>query len=339
MNISIRYNIMKNIILFYEETGEFDLRKKKKPKIEFRYYRIPEGRYILALLGKKWIQNYGRNIDYLHFHNYLEIGYCYEGRGTVTLGEEDYSFEGTEFTVIPKNFLHTTNSASGNVSRWEYLFLDMEGFLQKIYGGDSKRAEQMIRKINSRAVFYSAKKSPKAARKIRQILDIMRRTEPFYEEEAEGILLSLFAELARMNGSIEGQKEDKTPEGGQRLNHVISRSLDYISDHIDEPLKIRDIAEYCHISETHFRRQFSDYMNMSPLEYINLARIRTACEYLKKTDESVGIIAAKCGFSTNSTFNRNFLQIMGVTPVQWRKRPENYEQQILKYEIHSEEGW
>ena len=100
-----------------------------------------------------------------------------------------------------------------------------------------------------------------------------------------------------------------------------------------------DIAEWTHISETHFRRIFTSYMNMSPLDYINQVRIRAACEYLKKTDESVAMIAAKCGFPVSSTFNRNFRHIMGVSPAEWRRRPENYEQQILKFQIHSEEGW
>ena len=53
--------------------------KKRKPKMELRYYKMPEGSPILALLGQKWIQNYGNDVDYLHFHNYLEIGFCYEG--------------------------------------------------------------------------------------------------------------------------------------------------------------------------------------------------------------------------------------------------------------------
>ena len=59
----------------------------------------------------------------------------------------------------------------------------------------------------------------------------------------------------------------------------------------------------------------------------------------EKTDDSIGVIAAKCGFTTNSTFNRNFRHLLGVTPMEWRKRPENYEQELLKFEIHSEKGW
>ena len=50
-------------------------KKRKKPKMEFRYYQMPAGSPILALLGQKWRQNYGKGVDYLHFHNYLEIGY------------------------------------------------------------------------------------------------------------------------------------------------------------------------------------------------------------------------------------------------------------------------
>jgi len=78
---------------------------------------------------------------------------------------------------------------------------------------------------------------------------------------------------------------------------------------------------------------------MSPAEYVNLVRIRTACEYLKKTDKSVADIAAECGFAADSTFNRNFRKMVGMSPAEWRKRGENYEQQLLKFDIQTEEGW
>ena len=87
--------------------------KKRKPKMELRYYKMPEGSPILALLGQKWVQNYGNDIDYLHFHNYLEIGFCYEGQGFMILGEDKVQFHDRDFTVIPSNYPHTTNSDIG----------------------------------------------------------------------------------------------------------------------------------------------------------------------------------------------------------------------------------
>ena len=97
--------------------------RKKKAKIEYRYYEIPAGSPVLALLGEKWYQNYGRGIDYLHFHNHLEIGYCYEGNGALTLEDKDLHYHGEMFSVIPANVLHTTNSIGDHICHWEYLFI------------------------------------------------------------------------------------------------------------------------------------------------------------------------------------------------------------------------
>lgn len=313
--------------------------KKRKPKMEFRYCKMPEGSPILALLGQKWTQSYGREIDYLHFHNYLEIGFCYEGQGEIVLGEQPMRFKGNQFSVIPKNYPHTTNSDPGTVSQWEYMFIDVENFLREQNGGGSTlRTERMIQRINSRAVLQTVKESPKIAALIRQLLDIMRETKEYYMEEAKGILLALLINLVREN-KIEEQEREEREELEGKATIPISRAMDYITLHYMEPLKVKELADWSHMSETHFRRTFSAYMKMSPLEYINLVRVRTACEYLKKTDVPVSDIAHKCGFSTLSTFNRNFKQIMGSAPYEWRKRPENFEQQLLKFEIHSKEGW
>lgn len=311
--------------------------KNKKPKIEFRHYQVPSNCPILALLGEKWTQVYGRDIDYLHFHNYLEVGYCYEGTGTMVLGEREYRFGEEEcFTIIPANYLHTTNSDPGMYCKWEYLFIDVEGFFRETgQSGRYDRAERMIQGINSRAILRKAKDFPEIARMIRGIIEIMRQKKVYYVEEAKGMLAAFLVNIARENREWDGS----AAEPGGRIAIPVCRAMDYIELHYMEPLKTDDLAGWCHISEAHLRRLFSFYLKMSPLEYINLIRIRMACEYLKTTDEQVADIAHKCGFSTLSTFNRNFKKIQGASPNEWRKNPENYEQQLLQFEVHFEEGW
>ncbi len=310
-------------------------RRKKRDKIEFRYYQMPPGSPLQALLGKKWTQEYGRDIDYLHFHNYMEVGYCYSGDGILTLGKEDVRFHGEEFSIIPKNYPHTTNSDPGKLSSWEYLFVDVEGFLRHFYYDNPGQAEFLIQRINSRAMFLKAEEYAVIARMILRLMDIMRASEEFYLEEAKGVLLGLLVNIARINR----KEEEKEWSEGEELTTVITKVLDYISVHYMEPLRVKDLADQVHISETHFRRIFSYYMQMSPLEYINFVRVHVACDHLEKTEEPIVDVAHKCGFTTSSTFNRNFKQIMGVTPMEWRKRPENYERQLLNVDIHSEEGW
>ncbi|NCB93444.1 MAG: AraC family transcriptional regulator [Clostridia bacterium] len=308
--------------------------KKRKPKMEYRYYEIPSGMPVLALLGEKWIQNYGRDIDYLHFHNHLEIGYCYYGEGILTLEEDAVVFGKETFSIIPKNFPHTTNSTGKSFSAWEYLFIDVDGFLQEKLADNPHMADKMIRRINRKAHFYKTSDKPELAVYIRQIIEIMRDRKEFYQEEVKGVIFSLLMAIARMNRDT---KEEKgTAEGNST---VLSRSLDYISENYNQQIKIEELAEMSHISETHYRRIFSETLRMTPVEYINRVRIKNACDELKRTNDSVGAIAVRAGFGTLSTFNRNFHRIVGISPQQWRKDPEHYERKLLEYNIEANEGW
>ena len=102
---------------------------------------------------------------------------------------------------------------------------------------------------------------------------------------------------------------------------------------------VEELAQECHMSETHFRRLFESCMNMSPVDYINLVRIQKACDLLKKTTDSMDIVAQKVGFTTTSTFNRNFKKFLNTSPYQWKINPENYETKLLNYNISARKGW
>lgn len=310
--------------------------KKRKPRMEFRYYEIPAGCPVLALLGEKWVKNYGRDVDYLHFHNHYEIGYCYSGEGILTLKDEDCEFRGDMFSLIPRNYPHTTNSAVGTISKWEYLFVDVDGFLEEMYRDNPLLADQLIRRINRKAHFYRVGEIPEMAVMVRQMLEIMRQGKEFYQEEMKGVLLAFLIEVARINREEEdsGMSQKEIPPGT-----LIARALDYISDYYDKPIRVEQLAEACHISETHFRRVFSQCMHMTPVEYLNRVRIKMACDRLKTTNDQVNVVAAQVGFSSLSTFNRNFKEIMGKTPQEWRKKPEHYERKLLNYDIKTHEGW
>lgn len=85
-------------------------------------------------------------------------------------------------------------------------------------------------------------------------------------------------------------------------------------------------------------KEKSDYSSSGRGEKGSL-RVRTACEKLKKTDRSAADIGTECGFASDSAFNRNFRKLMGMSPAEWRKKGENYEQLLLKFDIRTEEGW
>ena len=248
----------------------------KKKEIEFRYYEIPQNEPCMALLGEAWIRPYG--MDSLHFHNYMEIGYCYDGIGDMVLDEEIIPYQPDMFTVIPRNFPHNTASDNFSLSSWEYLFIDVEAFLREVYREDSLYAEDMGAIINNRAWAVDAARYPETAELIKSIMDEMRYKKEFYAESVKGLQLSLLMNIARMNQG----KQVKVRKQSRGVSQI-SFALHYIGAHYAEELTIGDLARECHMSETHFRRVFQKIMNMTPSDYLNLVRVQMACEYMKKT--------------------------------------------------------
>ena len=45
--------------------------RKKRDKIEFRFYELPQGESVLGLMGERWVGMYGNKerASELHFHN------------------------------------------------------------------------------------------------------------------------------------------------------------------------------------------------------------------------------------------------------------------------------
>lgn len=307
---------------------------KRKKEIQFRYYEIPQDEPCLALLGEAWMRPYGDGVDCLHFHNYMEIGFCYDGTGEMSLDEENIPYKSDMFTIIPKNYPHNTSSTDLALNRWEYIFVDVEAFLGEIYKDNQMFADDLTAVINNRAWVAEADEYPEVAGLIHGIMEEMRCKKDLYTENVHGMLLSLFINIVRMNH----KGSSKVRRQGSGVSQM-TVALHYIGKHYAEDLTIGDLAGVSHMSETNFRRVFQKVMNMTPSDYLNSVRVQMACEHMKKHTDSMELVAEKCGFQSTSTFNRNFKKILGITPYQWKIHPENYEAKLLNYKISSYRGW
>ncbi len=307
---------------------------KKKKRIEYRYYEIPEDTYVLPLLGKGWEQEYGVGIrDMLHFHNYMEIGYCYHGDGELIIEDRVYHYHGGEFSVIPANIPHTTNSVPGHICKWEYLFVDIERFIRTEMHLDSMRAERIIGVINHRGTMKTCQNHGVMSDIIQNIIREYREKPIYYEESVHGYLHALVIEMLRI-----AEERDRALHGN-RLNEYIRDALEYVDQHYMEQVRVEDIAEASGLSESHFRRVFEEVMNMKPLDYVNMVRVDKACGMMAKKDLSMEELSYRVGYQTQSTFNRNFKRLTGYSPKQWKKK-ENYQEGILKnYHISALRGW
>lgn len=308
---------------------------KKQPleKIQLRYYDVPKTSYVLALIGESWIRHYGHGIDFSHFHNVLEIGYCHSGEGEMVFKKDSIPYFQNEFTIIPPNYPHTTNS-NGN-SYWEYLFVDVEGFLASEYPTNPRLRNTLTNRIYSDAILQTDDAYPRIGNLIQEIIHEYREKNEFYIESVKGYLKALLLEIARMQAESNRIPELQLPEHFPQ----IWNALKYMEDHYTENIKTQELADACNLSETHFRRLFQEKMNCTPQEYLIRIRIHFACTLLQ--DENVGIeeAATKCGYISMSTFNRNFRKVMKMSPKQWRQEGALYTVDMSRYSVMVEDGW
>lgn len=76
----------------------------------------------------------------------------------------------------------------------------------------------------------------------------------------------------------------------------------------------RDIGyEYAYLS-----KYFKKTVGMGYNVYVNTYRINHACYLLTNTEKSVLEVSGECGFNSLRSFNRNFRDLIGHTPVQYR---------------------
>jgi AraC-like DNA-binding protein len=104
----------------------------------------------------------------------------------------------------------------------------------------------------------------------------------------------------------------------------LERILVYIAENFDRPnLSCREVAQVEGMGLSAFSRLFERHIKCSCIEYINHLRIYKACQLLTETQDQITSIGLKVGYDTLSTFNRNFMRLIGRTPSAFRaeRRP------------------
>lgn len=310
--------------------------KKKKDTVEFRFYEVPQGEAALVLWGESWIRTYGHEDFRLHFHNLLEIGICRYGAGRLHLEKEVCRYQDGVVTVIPENFPHITISDGEEKNFWEYLFIDVNSIVKELFPDKPLYQSEAVKQLCRSGHLLQHEEAWSIARLIDAVIEETKAHKPFYQKMVKNYIQALILELIRKEEELPA--EEGIAVKGNNMSQIAA-ALDYINRNCEQPIRIKELADSCGMSETHFRRIFQEYINMTPMDYVNLNRIQKACNMMKKGNDSMDTVAAKCGFLTTSTFNRNFKKFVGTSPYQWKIDPENYEHKLLDFRISALKGW
>ena len=270
---------------------------------------------ILCMRTDHWYTE-NQTVNMLHFHNCLQIGYCYDGSGHSLVEGHLQKFKSGNITVIPAKAKHHIISHSGTVSRWIWLYLDPFTLIPNL---QHTHVKALMR------IFFGEKVMALMVHKNDQnkMINIIQTIISELENKAEGYcdivrlqvhtFLLLFLRAASVLQPI-------TPVATQAQTQLIAPALQHISLNYMNKISVVELAALCHISTTHLRRMFHRVMNCAPLEYLQMIRLEAACILLFNSDLSILEISIQVGFPTLTSFTRQFKKLLQTTPDKWRRQ-------------------
>ncbi|MGB0960186.1 MAG: helix-turn-helix domain-containing protein [Halocynthiibacter sp.] len=108
--------------------------------------------------------------------------------------------------------------------------------------------------------------------------------------------------------------------GGLSQN-VLRHVNEWIDAHIEDDIRLSDLAHIANLSEFHFHRMFVKSCGTTPHKWIMHRRILRAKTLVAK--EPMTHVALACGFSSQSHLIRRFKEHVGVTPGQYLRMISN----------------
>lgn len=121
------------------------------------------------------------------------------------------------------------------------------------------------------------------------------------------------------------------------LNQVQS-SLDYVEEHLMEPLTLQELADQIGLSPYHYYRIFGAYVGIPVMEYVRRRRLAYAAAELA-SHRRILDIALDYGFQTHAGFTKAFVKVYGLPPERYRlyandHLPERVElRRFLEYQL------
>lgn len=100
------------------------------------------------------------------------------------------------------------------------------------------------------------------------------------------------------------------------VGNEIARTIDYLSNHLNEQVTIDDMANHVGMSRAVFHRRFKEATTMTPIQFVKSMRLNNAAMKIAE-GKTVSEAAWDVGYQSASQFSREFKRTYGQSPRQW----------------------
>jgi AraC-like DNA-binding protein len=257
----------------------------------------------------------------IHTHEFSEIVMVFGGRALHVIGDESRPVVAGDVFVVEGSEAHDYREIK-DLRLVNILFrpenvhlepMDLSGFsgYQQLFSFESPSCKS---RKPTRALRLAPKELSIALNYVDSLEHEIKMRGPGYSFMGLSYFMQIVCYLSRAYG--ESKISDPRAWSG------VSKAIDYLETHPDQPIKVDDLARLCFMSKRNFARAFQAATGSAPIAYLGNLRLARATALLRRYDETVTSVAYKVGFNDSNYFTRRFHERFGVTPSGYRNRQE-----------------
>lgn len=251
------------------------------------------------LLSISYSKDEGDWNNILHTHHFTELLLVVDGRGAFFFGSEAHPIKPGDLIIIPPYTEHTEQSSKDAPLEYYVLGIDGISFM------DSADPTGQI--------LCNFKNDPTILELFRQMLSEIRISQYGSEAICQHLLEILILKIIRTWKLI------PVPINSVKMTKECMQIKEYLDANYAEHITLDTLTALTHMNKYYMVHSFTKYTGLSPIQYLNQQRLKTACRLLESYNYSIAQISSQTGFSSQSYFTQTFRKAYGMTPVKYRQ--------------------
>lgn len=244
---------------------------------------------------------------YAHFHQQIEIVYCISGEIQIMIDGMDYVLHEGDVGLVFPNRHHYYPQMEIEKNNEVYILLFYPTYTEDYCYEwlDKLPDEPVLRKEQLPGIFHEL---------WHHVYDTYTSNPDLYMFKAYTSLLTAYMMPLLKLHSIH------TNHGSTSIEQdAMQAVLNYIDKHFTDSITMENTARELGLSPTVLSRMFSKNMGTNFKSHVNSLRISYAKRMLRSSNCSINEISILSGFQSNRTFFRNFQEMCGQTPSEYRE--------------------
>lgn len=256
----------------------------------------------------------------LHWHEEMEIIYVIKGCGTVFVQSQKHTLQAGDMIIIPPQIVHSIEQLNDQPMEYFNILFQFSLLQDNPADGCYEKYFLPFYKHTRTFPFYLAADEPLNRLLLPYVTDLIENRKESYTGYELMVKSDLLAVMHYLNQY--SVPSDNMELSLQSTYDKLKKLLLYVWENYSDTITVRQAADICGFSESHFMKLFKELTGTSFSQYLKNYRLEIAARRLVDTKQKIVEIAEHTGFSNHSYFTRAFLFKYGVSPSEYRKKQQ-----------------